>query len=127
MYEIGKVYLAPEGGEQLPEERMTLALVVTRPDVRDFWYDVKDKLHLFDIKKEIEMILQVLRIDLGSALDYNFDESTGRFSYLAKGQTLVEGGMVSEAVGNRYDFDQPVWWATLEVNELYRHGAPFRR
>lgn len=124
MYQIGKVFLSEPGGEQLPQEQMSLGLVMTRPDAQNFWYNLKESFQLFDLKKEIEMILRLFRIDSGSGVDYNFDGSSGRFSYVISGRTVVEGGIIPEAVGERYDFDQPVWCASLEVDELYRHAAP---
>jgi phenylalanyl-tRNA synthetase beta chain len=120
MYQIGKVYWSVEGHSQLPEERRMLGLVLSQPQTSGFWNDTKQSLDLFDIKREIEILLQVFRIDLRPNIEYNFDESTGEFIYSFKDKTIIEGGIVSETVGLRYDFDQPVWFATIYIDELYR-------
>ena len=120
MYQIGKVYWSLEGHSQLPEERTLLGLVVSRPETPGFWKHTKQTLDLFDIKREVEILLQVFRIDLRANITYNFDESTGEFVYLYKGKTVIEGGIVSEPVGLRYDFEQPVWFVTIDIDELYR-------
>jgi phenylalanyl-tRNA synthetase beta chain len=131
MFQNGKVYWTLErSSSQLPEERNVLALVVSRPDAPDFWKHAKQALDVYDIKREVEILLQAFRIDLRTNITYNFDESTGEFAYLHKDRTIIEGGIVSESVGLRYDFEQPVWYATCDTDELYRRKADrpkFRR
>ena len=105
----------------MPEERHILGLLVSRPEAPDFWNHAKQGLDLFDIKREVEILLQLFRIDLGPNITYNFDESTGEFVFSHKDKkTIIEGGIVSESVGLRYDFEQPVWNASIDLDELYR-------
>jgi len=124
MCQMGKIFLSLEGHSQLPEERHMLGIVLSRPDDIDFWNDSKQSMDLLDIKKEVEVLLQAFRIDLGSDIVYNFDTTSGDFAYSFKNKLVIEGGIVSEAISTRYGFEQPVWWATVDVDEIYRrHGG----
>ncbi|UCG53658.1 MAG: phenylalanine--tRNA ligase subunit beta [Candidatus Latescibacterota bacterium] len=119
IYQVGKVFLAPEGLTQLPEEESTLTLAMSLPGGTDFWYDSRSELELFDIKRELEMLFGSFRVELGSDICYDFDGATGRFTYSSKEGTLVEGGIVTDRVARRYDLDQPVWHASVDLAKCY--------
>jgi phenylalanyl-tRNA synthetase beta chain len=119
IFQCGRIFLSPEGPNKLPDEVTTLSMVWTSPPGSDFWNDLKGSTNLFDIKREVEIMLQTFRIDLGPDLCYNFDESTGVFTYSAKDGILIEGGIIPEPLGERYDFDQPVWYVNGDLVKLY--------
>jgi phenylalanyl-tRNA synthetase beta chain len=127
MYQIGTVFLSPRGRNQLPDEQHVLSIVLSRSDTTDFWNNSKQSADLFDIKEEIELLFQVIRIDLGRDIAYNSDEATGKFAYALKNKVLIEGGIVSEAIASRYDFEQGVWCASLDIDELYRRSSAKRK
>jgi len=77
------------------------------------------------MKGETEALLRALKVDLSSGVLYDFDAQTGRFSYATKEQTLVDGGVVTDAVAERYGFDQPVWHASFDLARCYEEkGRP---
>ncbi|MEJ2721440.1 MAG: phenylalanine--tRNA ligase subunit beta, partial [bacterium] len=119
IYQAGKVFLAPEGLNSLPDEDMSLVICISMPGGTDFWYDSRSTVELFDIKREIELLFDAFRVDLGPDVYYDFDRATGHFSYGSKSGTLVEGGIVSDRMARRYDLDQPVWYAALDVRRCY--------
>jgi phenylalanyl-tRNA synthetase beta chain len=118
-YQIGPVFLAPEGTTRLPDERTVLTLTMSEPEGSDFWRDSKSSLDLFDIKREVEALLRAFRVDSGSGVVYAFDRPTGAFSYAAQEGVLVEGGVVGETVAGRHGFEQPVWHATVDLALCY--------
>lgn len=120
-YQIGSVFLAPEGTTRLPEERTVLTLLMTEPEDTDFWLNSKSSLDLFDIKREIEAALRAFRIDLGPGVVYAFDRATGSFSYGVQEGVVVEGGVVGDAVAGRYGFDQSVWHASIDLALCYEY------
>ncbi|MCZ6765450.1 MAG: phenylalanine--tRNA ligase subunit beta, partial [bacterium] len=123
IYQVGKVFLAPEATNQLPDERQLLALMMTRPGGADFWSNTKLEMDLFDIKGEIEELLRLLKVDLTGGLYYDFDSETGAFTWRRKNDLVIEGGIVTDGVARRYDFEQPVWYATFDLKMLYRIGT----
>lgn len=127
-YQVGTVFLAPNGVTQLPQETPKLTLVISRPEDADFWRHSKSPLDLFDIKGEVEELLNALRVDLGSDMTYDFDERAGEFRYRTREGILVEGAVVGDAVAEKYGFDQPVWHATVDLTICYdertRPGKP---
>ena len=127
-YQVGRVFLAPEGPTQLPDERTTLTMAVSQPEGTDFWISSKSLLNLFEIKGELEAMFRTFRVDLGPGVWYDFHAATGRFTYSTKEGMLVEGGVVTDGVAERYGFDQPVWLASVDVVRFYelktRLGKP---
>jgi phenylalanyl-tRNA synthetase beta chain len=118
-YQMGTVFLAPRGVTQLPEEPLMLTLVMSRPEGTDFWRNSKASLDLFDIKGEVEALLTVLKIALGSDVTYDFDERTHDFRQKTHDGILVEGGVVGDELAERHGFDQPVWHATIDLTMCY--------
>ncbi|MEE9271631.1 MAG: phenylalanine--tRNA ligase subunit beta [Candidatus Krumholzibacteria bacterium] len=123
LFQAGRVFLAPRGTTQLPEEQALLGLAVSYPNTADFWNNLKLAPDLFDIKEELEVFLRSFNIDFGAGLQYGFDGATGQFRYRFKNDTLIEGGVVNEQVSRRYDFEQPVWYASLDLVRLFQHHA----
>lgn len=119
IYQVGRVFLTTEDHEQLPLERTLLAMVVSRPEGDDFWYNSKSILELYDIKAEVEVLLGRFKIDLGQDVDYTFDASTGRFTYREQNEVLIDGGIVADDVALRHGLEQPVWHVTFDVMALY--------
>lgn len=123
LYQVGKAFVAPHGPGQLPEERNLLAWVATKTDTSDFWNDFKQSIDLFDLKSDIESMVGVFKIDLGPDTEYTFDESRGQFAFMADKKAIIEGGIISADVERRYDFDQPIWFASVDLDELHRRAA----
>jgi phenylalanyl-tRNA synthetase beta chain len=123
IYQAGKVFLAPEGVTQLPDEEMLLTLCMSLPGSTDFWYDSKSTVELFDIKREIETLFNTFRVDPGPDVCYDFDRATGHFAYTSKDGTLVEGGIVSDRIARRLDLEQPVWYANIDLGRCYELRA----
>jgi phenylalanyl-tRNA synthetase beta chain len=119
LFQAGAVFLAPEGPTKLPEERMVLSLVLSQPEGTDFWANAKTSVDIFDIKAEVEALLRTMKVEPSAGLLYSFDTPTGEFSYATKEGALVEGGVVSEAVAERYGIEQPVWFATCDLSKCY--------
>ena len=126
--QVGRVFLAPGGVTQLPDERTILTLAVSEPEGADFWRNSKSSLDLFEIKGELEAMLRAFRVDFGPGICYDFDAATGRFTYATKEGVLVEGSVVTEKVAERYGFEQAVWLASVDVARFYelrtRQGKP---
>lgn len=120
LYQDGRVYLLLDSHEQLPQERNLCGIVVTAPAGQDFWYRSKETVDLYEIKAEIEVLLSTLNVDFATQLSYDFDDDSGAFTYAIQKEVVIEGGIVSNSVSARYDFDQPVWYATLDVDALYK-------
>jgi len=123
IYQVGKVFLAPEATNQLPDEKRQMAMVTTRPAGTEFWNNTKSEMDLFDIKGEIEHLLGVLKVDPSDGLYYDFDRSSGSFAWRRKEDAVIEGGIVTDEIARRYDFEQPIWYATFDLKMLYRIGT----
>jgi phenylalanyl-tRNA synthetase beta chain len=123
VFEIGKIFSQPDGLQGLPHERLVLGIVKTAPDDKDFWYNLNKNTDLFDIKKEIEALADAFRVDIQNEFRYDFDRIRGEFVYRNDDETVIEGGIVPGSVADRFDFDQPVWYATIDLEQFYRHRS----
>jgi len=117
VFHCGPVFLARrEGG--LPEESARVLMVCSRPPGKEFWSQSKFELDLYDIKGETERVLSAVRADL-ERMAFSFDPASGRFQYVDRGRTVVEGGAVGAAVCAAYEITQPLWWAEVDLAVLF--------
>jgi phenylalanyl-tRNA synthetase beta chain len=123
IFEIGKIFSQPDGMQGLPDERLVLGIVKTAPHDKDFWYNLNKRTDLFDIKKEIEALADAFHVDIQGAFRYDFDRIRGEYVYRNDDEAVIEGGIVPGSVADRYDFDQPVWYATIDLEQFYRHRS----
>jgi len=132
LYNVAKVFI-PQSDEAsgseasgLPEERTMLVIARTRPSNRDFWNQLKETTDLFDIKQEIEVLGATQAVDIGRRLAYDFDTRTGRYSYRDRKATVIEGGIVPARLAAKYELDQAVWYAILDLERLHglQKGRP---
>jgi phenylalanyl-tRNA synthetase beta chain len=133
VFTIGKVFVpkadeaAGSGSSGLPRERTMMAIARTRPSGQDFWNQLKQSTDLFDIKQEIELLCASQMVDIAGRLVYDFDGRSGRFTYRDRKDTVVEGGIVPAKLAARYEFDQAVWYAVVDLNRLHRLGGGPRK
>jgi phenylalanyl-tRNA synthetase beta chain len=126
VFSLGKVFLTTGGTTQgdgpagLPDERLLLVLVRTRPEGRDFWNQSNKTTDLFDIKREIEAMTVAQGIDIGGRLTYAFDGRSGRFAYKNRKTTVAEGGILPARLAAAYDIDQPLWYGIVDMAALYK-------
>lgn len=121
VFSIGKVFIptaeeaAGSGSSGLPEERDMLVIGRTRPAGKDFWNQLKSSTDLFDIKGEIEVLAASLNVDIAGRLSYAFDRRSGQFTYSDRKNTVIEGGIVPAALGSKYELEQAVWYAVVDL------------
>jgi phenylalanyl-tRNA synthetase beta chain len=128
VYSIGKVYLPVQlpaaeetegsGSSGLPDEPVLLVIARTRPLGHDFWNNTKTTVDLFDIKAEVESLVLSLNIDIAGRLSYDFDDSEGRFAYSERHDAVIEGGIVPARLAEKYELEQAVWYAVIDLNAL---------
>jgi phenylalanyl-tRNA synthetase beta chain len=133
VFTMGKVFIpaaeasAGSGSSGLPDERTVLLIALTRPSGKDFWNQVKLSTDLFDIKEEIETLSASQKVDIGSRLTYDFEDGTGRFTLRERGTPVVEGGIVPAKLARAYEFQQAVWYAAVDLEELHRLRVTSRK
>ena len=129
VYSIGRVFLptaeeaAGSGSSGLPDERVMLVIARTRPSGHDFWNNSKQTVDLFDIKAEIETLTLSQNIDIAGRLSYNFDDPGGRFAYTERSDTVIEGGIVPDRLAGKYELQQAVWYAIIDMARLLQLRA----
>jgi phenylalanyl-tRNA synthetase beta chain len=118
--QAGKVFLRKRGEEGLPDERMILELVMTRPMGSDFWFDSKKEMYLFDTKAVIEELARSFKVDLWHDFCYDFDGVSGEFFYSRGENRVIEGGPIGRKAAEKYDFEQAVWHVSIDLERFYK-------
>jgi phenylalanyl-tRNA synthetase beta chain len=133
VFSVGKVFiptaeeLAGSGSSGLPEERDMLAIGRTRPAGKDFWNQLKRSTDLFDIKGEIENLAASLNVDIAGRLSYAFDRRSGGFTYSEREDAVIEGGIVPAALSSKYELEQAVWYAIVDLVKFQQLCADSNR
>ncbi len=124
--QAGKIFLCRAGDKGLPDEKLVLCLLMTKPKDDEFWSSSNKTLYLHDIKSVIEAMSRYFRIDLWHGFCYAFDGIKGVFDYSFQNSPVIEGGIIPGAAMSSYDFDQPVWYANIDIAAFYkaRNASP---
>ncbi len=117
LFSIGKVFL-PTEGVALPNEPTHLIVMITQPNAQEFWREARRTSDLSDVKAEVEVLIQCAGIDPQTA-EYSFDPRTGAFTYEVDGENLAEGGIVPRGLAELHGFEQPVWFAIVDLETIF--------
>lgn len=126
VFTIGRVFLRAEGESGLPDEPTHVLVAHTRPSGAGFWRDPAGAVDLFDVKSEVEVLLDTIHRGAREELSYDFEPVSGRFRYYDRKQTVVEGGIVPAAAARALGIEQAVWTATVNLSALFdmQSGVP---
>ena len=120
LFEIGKVFAAQTGEDDLPNEREILTLAVTGGETSEGKAVTVRELDLYDAKGALEAALEAVGVS-------NADFTATEAKHLRKGQTaavLVDGsrvgyiGRLSDDIAKGYKFKQPVYVAEVDLQAI---------
>jgi len=109
-FEFGKIYFKKEKYE----ERKQLAILVSGRDVAENWLQPKSATDFFHLKGYVKVLLEKLNIETEEKLleDSRFSDA---LELSANGKTIVRMGKVSPKLLKKYDVDQEVFYAEIEL------------
>ena len=125
LYEVGMIFLCRKG-QDLPEERLTVAGILSGQRARTAWYDKPAKVDFYDLKGVVDELLEDLRL-----ADPVFDHE-GLPSYLdaaastrvsAGGQVLGCLGRLRDGVAQAFDLRETPYVFELDLERLQAAGA----
>ncbi len=120
LFEIGKVFAAQTGEDDLPNERELLTLVVTGGETSEGKAVTVRELDLYDAKGALEAAFDAIGVS-------NADFTAAEVNHLRKGQTAavsVDGtkvgyiGRLSDEIATGYKFKQPVYVAEVDLQAI---------
>lgn len=120
LFEIGKVFAAQTGEDELPNEREILTIAVTGGEISEAKAVAVRELDLYDAKGALEAALEAVGVS-------NADYTVAEAKHLRKGQTAavsVDGsrvgfiGRLSDEISAGYKFKQPVYVAEVDLQAI---------
>lgn len=124
LFEIGNVMSLNTPGEvnwdNLVEEQSCM-VVLTGEAVSKEWYQSARKYDIFDLKGDLDCLLQKFSVDSFPIHSYYSNENNIFGSTLeVKGPSgiILSGGSIKKEILKKYDIEQPVYCAEFKVKEL---------
>ncbi len=117
-FEFGKTYSVNETGK-FPEKNH-LAIYVTGNKSAGSWQEKAGKADFYFIKAVFEKIINVLGLPVDGYLPSENADLPDGLQAIIKNQKVAELGMVSNAILNRFDIKQPVFYADLDWDSLLK-------
>jgi len=115
-FERGRIYRSEKGRAV---ETETLAIAITGSRDRESWRKKMRKADLFDMKEEIEAIMQRLGLSGGIEFDHgSYEQLSSAHTVKYKGRTIGHVGEVDPRTLKSADLSQPVFFAELNEQAL---------
>ncbi len=121
VFELGRVF-RPREGQPLPQESLQLCVALTGNRLDSHWSHVEEPLDFFDLKGVVEFTLERFPLDKVHSVPY--DEShriydpDGAAALIFDDKQVGTYGIVSQAVLDYFDIQEPVWLYTLDCDYL---------
>lgn len=117
LFELGKVFAAKSGEDNLPNERKLFSLVITGGEIQQNKAMAVRESDFYDAKGAVEAALEAVGV---GAVDFN----SADVRHLSKGQSAavsIKGnevgyiGRLSDGIASTYKFKQPVFVAEIDL------------
>ncbi|MCK4538539.1 MAG: phenylalanine--tRNA ligase subunit beta [Candidatus Krumholzibacteria bacterium] len=124
IFEMGKVFLPVNGGESLPDEQVHLTAMLSRTAVPAQWIDQSREVDYFDMKGELEYLLDRCAVRSELQIQRNKEEEPAYiYNWLTKGKIIAISGVIPSSVLKNYEIESPVHFFTAIMDVM--HGAGF--
>lgn len=125
LYEVGMIFLCREG-QDLPEERPTVAGILSGQRARTAWHDKPAKVDFYDLKGMVEELLEDLRaadpvFDHEALPAYLDPAASARVS--AGGQALGCLGRLRDSVAQAFDLRETPYLFEFDLERLQAAGT----
>jgi phenylalanyl-tRNA synthetase beta chain len=127
LFELGKVFIPVSNSRGLPIEELHLTAVFTRNALPIQWIDEQRPFDFFDMKGELEALLEKLGIEESSLVLTRAGGTNGDFifNWHSDNELLVEAGMLSRRVASRFDIGSDLFYFDISMDRL--RGGGFAR
>jgi phenylalanyl-tRNA synthetase beta chain len=118
LVELGKVFIQAAGGVGLPREELHLTALLARNAVPLQWLDKPRGSDFFDMKGEIEALLEQLGLSRLVTTVRPHDSQGQIIQWVMNGAPIIEGGVLSRGAAEAFDVDYPVLYFTFLMSRL---------
>jgi phenylalanyl-tRNA synthetase beta chain len=127
VFELGKVFIPAPGRAGLPNEELHLAALFARQAVPLQWMEKPRETDFFDMKGELEALLERLGLARSVRIVKPPDGKTNRFQWMMGGAPLAEGGALTRKVLDAFDVEGPAYYFDLRLDLLPPAGTGWPR
>jgi phenylalanyl-tRNA synthetase beta chain len=127
IFELGKVFLSGPERAGLPREENHITALFARHAAPLQWMEPRRQSDFFDMKGELESLLERLGIAGKVSLMKPNDRKGHVFQWLIGGTALAEGGLIARSVSERFDVDSPIFYFDLRLDVLPPAGMGWKR
>lgn len=124
LYEFGNCYQYTGQGEGVKnyKEGMRLSIAVSGDSGTPSWRAADSKVNFFTLKELVEKALLRVGVNLyeGEWKPTSNDLFSEGVDYIVRGGQLLSMGVVSAAVRQKLDIKQPVYFAEIDVDRLFK-------
>lgn len=125
LFEIGKVFAATTGEDNLPNEQISFALVVTGGESQQNRAMAVRELDFYDVKGSVEAALDAVGVAGGefSAAEVKHLRPGQTAAVVIGGETVGYVGRLNDEIAATYKFRQPVYLAELNLQTVLNSAA----
>jgi len=119
IFEIGKVFFPR--GEELPEERISLGLLILGTSQPEFWGGESRRVDIYDLKGVLEALLRELSlagVELRPYAEEPFLKRGCSFVIEAQGRKVGFAGEVKNYLRRKFELPAPVLLAEIDISGL---------
>ncbi|HIE32699.1 MAG TPA: phenylalanine--tRNA ligase subunit beta, partial [Thermodesulfobacteriaceae bacterium] len=119
IFEIGKVFFPR--GEELPEERISLGLLILGTSQPEFWGGESRRVDIYDLKGVLEALLRELSlagVELRPYAEEPFLKRGCSFVIEAQGRKVGFAGEVKNYLRHKFELPAPVLLAEIDISGL---------
>ena len=120
LFEIGRIFSGSAGGD-LPEERLSLAMIATGGAVQQNVAQATRDLDLFDVKGALESALDwmnIAQVTFKSTTVRHLRTGQAGAIQTANGKQIGTIGRLAQDIASAYKFRQPVYVVELDLSQL---------
>ena len=128
IFEINRVFKHPGNLNQLPQEELRVAVVLTGLREPELWYSHRESVDFYDIKGICEALMDKISLDYFRFIYYdNFAVSEESLAVHINEQRIGYLGRLRPELLAAFDIEQPVYVLELAVSPLLEHRRKERK
>ncbi len=128
IFEINRVYQHPGSLTERPHEEMHLTVALTGTRGGDDWLSSRELYNFYDVKGVVEYLADKISLDKLAFIPYdNFAVENQSVKILLGENEIGYLGKLQNSLRTRFDIDNPVFIAQLNVHRLFDYRKTERR
>ena len=123
LFEIGKIYNHHPNESSPYQEKKQISLFITGNLFNENPYGLNEKTNFSFLKSTVEQVLKKCGITNFKFSESNYTHFEMGLIYLQNNSPLVELGLVSKSQLKKFDINQPVFYAVLNLDNLVKASS----